>query len=160
MGRLARTTQVNWMIFRVRWFGPYKLPEWWHASNVLLMWIKTVGWQLVAVKSWKMCVGEEQISPVHNFMYATEHVSVWWRNFPLYFLLLFLSFDLYVTREHKMTTLDSTGCGSLCLKTKKSAKSASPTQAHRRLWCFSQILNFFEKPKRWVTLENSCVDRF
>ena len=47
-------------------------------------------------------------------------------------MLSFLSFDLYVTREHKMTTFDSTRCGSLCLK-KKLARSASPTQAHRRL---------------------------
>ena len=43
---------------------------------------------------------------------------------------------------------------------KNLAKSASPTQAHRRLWWFSQILKFFEKRKRWVALENACVDRF
>lgn len=38
--------------------------------------------------------------------------------------------------------------------------SASPTQAHRRLRCFCQILKVFEKRKRWVALENVCVDRF
>ena len=53
---------------------------------------------------------------------------------------LFLSFDLYVTREHKMTTFDSTGCGFLCLK---------------KIW-----QNRLAPPKRWVALENVCVDRF
>ena len=43
---------------------------------------------------------------------------------------------------------------------KNLAKSASPTQAHRRLWWFSRILKFLVKRKRWVALENACVDRF
>ena len=110
----ARSRRL-WQLRRApyAWFGPYKLLEWWHASNVLLMWIKIVSWQRMAVKSWKICVGEEQISPVHNFMYARNTSAC---NGEISRSFLFLSFDLYVTREHKMTTFDSTGCGSLCLK--------------------------------------------
>ena len=40
-------------------------------------------------------------------------------------MLSFLSFDLYVTRQHKMTTFDSTRCGSLCFK-KKIGKIGQP----------------------------------
>ena len=72
-----------------------------------------VSWQRMAVRSWKICVGEEQISPVHNFMYARNTSAC---NGEISRSFLFLSLDLYVTREHKMTSFDSTGCGSLCLK--------------------------------------------
>ena len=76
-----------------------------------------VSWQLKAVKYWEICVGEEQISPVLDFMYAGNtsackgEIS---RSF------LFLSFDCYVTHEH------STRCGSLCLKKIRQNQLAPP----------------------------------
>ena len=143
-GRLACTGLASWLIFRVRWFGPYKLPEWWRASNVLLMWIKIVSWQRMTVKSWKICVGEEQISPVHNFMYARNTSAC---NGEISRSFLFLSFALYVTREHKMTTFDSTGCGSLCLKKIWQNRLAPP----KHTGVFDGFLRF------WNFLKNANV---
>ena len=39
-------------------------------------------------------------------------------------------------------------------------KSVSPTQAHRRLWCFFPILKFLKKHKWGVALGTRRVDRF
>ena len=143
-GRLACTGLASWLIFRVRWFGPYKLPEWWRASNVLLMWIKIVSWQRMTVKSWKICVGEEQISPVHNFMYARNTSAC---NGEISRSFLFLSFAFYVTREHKMTTFDSTGCGSFCLKKIWQNRLAPP----KHTGVFDGFLRF------WNFLKNANV---
>ena len=77
-------------------------------------------------------------------------------RFPAFFISIF---DFYVTREHKMTTFDSTGCGSLCLKKIWQNRLAPPK--HTGVFDgFSRILKFLEKRKRWVALENACVDRF